>query len=717
MDRITPADSDLAVTPKAVGRRWVWPSGYSAPMVAGAAGAERPTFPADLATLSVAELQALVDSAVAWSTENASAESTTENYAAMAEVHAGYQRAAAELASRPPEADPPAPTPSLADLAASMVPVTTPPVAAVVAATDPPAPEGPAATGTGGFSLEALVTAVTAGVQAALPQPTLLVASAEEGDLAVPDLDSLAAPVRLPARPEDRTIRPVHTITAAIEVPGVATAGGELTTWQQMGDALIDKTDKMRGGNFTGEGEFFSVAKVHANFPPERTLVRGQTTENMAKLEAALGPAALLADGGPCVPAMPYYGLMVDAGAERPLLAALSTWVLDRMGVTYLTPPTIDDLGQTARVVTDGATNTNTTVTSASAAFLQTRDRGALISGTGIPAGAYIVDVVSATQVTISAAATATATGVTITITRRGAVGTVTAAQDLAALDAAAASAARIAGSKYAYHVTCPGTTTVTLDAIYWFLEFGNWTAKAFPEQIPATVKLALAVYARRAESALLTQMKAASTSHAGTAAAVGAIRAYICQIEKAVEYLRNRHRLPESRTIRLVHPRWLIAALAGDVRLGSGQVEAFLTEARSTVRKAMADMNVVVSDYIDSAAGDSQLFAPGPGAIQGGKLASGGTLTYPATAASFLFPEGSFLAGISSSIDFGIYRDSFLNEQNNYRMGFEGWEKIVPLGYEMLAITSTLAYNGTAAGAAYGSETLGSPVALPTVW
>lgn len=67
------------------------------------------------------------------------------------------------------------------------------------------------------------------------------------------------------------------------------------------------------------------------------------------------------------------------------------------------------------RQVTDGATNTNTTVTSLTAAFTQA-DKGMPISGTGIPSGTTIASVESATSVTISAAATATATGVTITI-------------------------------------------------------------------------------------------------------------------------------------------------------------------------------------------------------------------------------------------------------------------------------------------------------------
>lgn len=77
---------------------------------------------------------------------------------------------------------------------------------------------------------------------------------------------------------------------------------------------------------------------------------------------------------------------------------------------TYTTPAA-------STVVTDGATNTNTTVTSATAAFTAA-DVGAPISGGSIPAGAYITVIGSATSVTISAAATTTATAVTLTISR-----------------------------------------------------------------------------------------------------------------------------------------------------------------------------------------------------------------------------------------------------------------------------------------------------------
>lgn len=67
------------------------------------------------------------------------------------------------------------------------------------------------------------------------------------------------------------------------------------------------------------------------------------------------------------------------------------------------------------RSVSDGATNSNTTVTSATAAFTQA-DVNAPISGGSIPAAATIVTVTNATTVTISAAAGSTATNVTLVI-------------------------------------------------------------------------------------------------------------------------------------------------------------------------------------------------------------------------------------------------------------------------------------------------------------
>jgi len=70
---------------------------------------------------------------------------------------------------------------------------------------------------------------------------------------------------------------------------------------------------------------------------------------------------------------------------------------------------------QANKTCTDGTTATNTTVTSATIGFAA-EDVGAHIAGTGIPAGAYITAVASATSCTISDAATATASGLSLTV-------------------------------------------------------------------------------------------------------------------------------------------------------------------------------------------------------------------------------------------------------------------------------------------------------------
>lgn len=70
------------------------------------------------------------------------------------------------------------------------------------------------------------------------------------------------------------------------------------------------------------------------------------------------------------------------------------------------------------RTVSDGTTATNTTVTSATAAFNNPLDVGAIIAGPGIPSGAMITAVGSSTSVTISVAATATASSLPLTISR-----------------------------------------------------------------------------------------------------------------------------------------------------------------------------------------------------------------------------------------------------------------------------------------------------------
>ena len=85
--------------------------------------------------------------------------------------------------------------------------------------------------------------------------------------------------------------------------------------------------------------------------------------------------------------------------------------------ITWKTRDTVID---PERAVTDAVTNGTTTVTSATANFVA-GDVQREVSGTNIPAGAYIVSRTNGTTIVISAAATASGTGGTLTVlsTRR----------------------------------------------------------------------------------------------------------------------------------------------------------------------------------------------------------------------------------------------------------------------------------------------------------
>lgn len=88
-----------------------------------------------------------------------------------------------------------------------------------------------------------------------------------------------------------------------------------------------------------------------------------------------------------------------------------------RLFSNYLAGRLLYDLPGASTAVADGVTNGTTTITSATAAFTAA-DVGAPISGTDIPAGAYIAAYTNPTTVVLSAAATGSGAGRAWTISR-----------------------------------------------------------------------------------------------------------------------------------------------------------------------------------------------------------------------------------------------------------------------------------------------------------
>jgi len=101
------------------------------------------------------------------------------------------------------------------------------------------------------------------------------------------------------------------------------------------------------------------------------------------------------------------YGCKVTSATLSAALGEIVTLSLDLSAA---------NVSKGTRTVTDGATtDTDATITSNTAAWTQA-DVGRPISGSGIPTGATIASVTSATSAELSANASATATGVTFTI-------------------------------------------------------------------------------------------------------------------------------------------------------------------------------------------------------------------------------------------------------------------------------------------------------------
>lgn len=653
-----------------------------------------PVIPADLSGLSLDELNDLYRQCQ----EFAAANGETAPIADLTTAVEGAETLQAEIAARGDAEPPPDPAEDAAARAALLARI---PVAEPASEGEPEPSDASAdavAAALSRFATE-LVQRLAA-VPAAVPAPTPLTAAGAplRGELVegLPPLSRIGrSSLTVIERPAP--IRGELTITAGAEVDGFR-AGQELNGLEDVDRALLARLRNLTPVRGATDGEKVVVASVRSELPDGRFLREGHDADNRRKLAEV---TALVAAGGLCAPVTPYYDFLVLAGAQRPVRDALTGYGATRGGITFLPSLQWTAAGNQTRTVTDGATtNTSTTVTSASAAFLPS-DVGAAISGNGIPAGAYIVVVTNATTVTISAAATATATGVTVTIVRYGASRVVTNAQDASSLNGTAAQI--VAGSKPCFHVTCPSPETVYVQAVTNCIEIDNFYARAYPEGVSGWTQMALATWARTAETALLDAISAKSTqvTAAAPSAGMGASRAIPAQLIKAAAYYRSRNRMPLNATIEVLLPYWLPALEDCDQIFGS-LFDADYYRLAVEMEMTLADNNIAVSWYMDSGTGKGQLI--NSGAQQGAST----LVTFPTTVVSYMFAPGSFLFLDGGELNFGLIRDSVLNAQNNYRVFSESFEAVAFVGMEALELT-----HQTVVASGSGSASVTGPTAF----
>lgn len=246
--------------------------------------------------------------------------------------------------------------------------------------------------------------------------------------------------------------------------------------------------------------------------------------------------------------------------------------------------------------------------------------------------------------------------------------------------------------------IDCASFTEYETYAVTKRLRFGNFGARAFPEQVSAWNDLTMVAHARLAEGLLLDALKTNSTA-VTQAQVLGAARDLAETMIRAAVAWRSRHRAPDAR-LRVLVPWWVPLFGAVDLFRGTDDGDV-LRDAQGAFAALVANAGVNVTYYIDTpSTGDSQVFgAQGAGALG----------AWPATVQWGMFDEGHFLFLDGGNLDLGIVRDSTLNETNDFETFAETFEGLGKHGVEALWVTSTVCPNGEYQAPIDASITCGS--------
>lgn len=131
---------------------------------------------------------------------------------------------------------------------------------------------------------------------------------------------------------------------------------------------------------------------------------------------------------------------------------------------------------------------------------------------------------------------------------------------------------------KGCYVVDCPALQYAEVQAIYLCLEFSNVTARFDPETTAANIQQGQIAHARRAENELLRALQAGSKVLSAPQV-LGTTRDVLANLDKAVAYYRNRHRLDSSLSLTFLLPAWVLYMMRTDLarQIASGDWQSAL--------------------------------------------------------------------------------------------------------------------------------------------
>ena len=198
---------------------------------------------------------------------------------------------------------------------------------------------------------------VTEGAEAAIietPTQTETVQTAQETmeapvTAAADNADNLNIEVPADRRPTSRTTEAAVAITAGADIPGY-TAGSSISSMAEVAEAMAKRLHGLRRVN-GGDGEQHIVASISTQFPEERTLNQ-DAQSNWDKVQAVVGPEALVASGGHQAPFEVKYDIFGLGSAVRPVRDSLPRFQADRGGIRYITPPVLSSYASAVGVWT-----------------------------------------------------------------------------------------------------------------------------------------------------------------------------------------------------------------------------------------------------------------------------------------------------------------------------------------------------------------------------
>ena len=259
----------------------------------------------------------------------------------------------------------------------------------------------------------------------------------------------------------------------------------------------------------------------------------------------------------------------------------------------------------------------------------------------------------------------------------------------------------------------CQAVQEAYVDAVTSIVQFGNFQARYFAEQVTQYMETVDAVHSRLAEATILGAISNGSTRATADSDEIGAARDFLATLDRSCSAYRYRHRLKNNTPLRVIYPYYLHDMIRTDLARNlpgdsGGQAER-LAVADAEIERWLAVRYINASQTLDSVADGTGYTGSAP--RQGwGAQGAGQLLPWPAKTVIWIFHEGAWVFLDGGELNLGMVRDSTLNKTNDFQMFTETFEKAIFRGHESIEVMMTIAPTGGSIGTvAPSTETVGS--------